>query len=63
MAQIEVLTGPDADRVRQQIESGMEMDDSDVYQPMEPREIDPGVGMPDEPTPPGGEMDPNAPDY
>lgn len=62
VAQVEVLTGSDADRVRQQVESGME-DDSDVYQPMQPREIDPGVGMPGGPTSPDGEMDPNAPDY
>ena len=53
IAHVEVLSGADADRVRQQVEgdSGFEED----LDTMEPRPIDPGPVVPGDPTPPGQE--------
>lgn len=59
VAHVEVLGDSEADQVRQQLEGDMQMDDDGFGQPLEPRPIDPGVGMPGEPMPPAGQPDSN----
>lgn len=61
VVQIEVLSGREAEEVRERVEDEMDVDDQGIGDPMEPRPIDPGTDVPTDPTLPPAPVQPGDP--